>query len=182
MKELILNIEQWAEDRNIIKGAKPLDQAMKLFAEHGELSDHVGNNELDKVFDDVGDVFVVLTIIAKQCNLSIYNHLDIKLKHSGLKVDVAFLTSELAIIATEVYAWDEQSKHFPKYALKHAVARLRSIAEQVGLTLEYCVEQAYNDIKERKGILIDGVFVKESNPHYGQIVLQTGGYGLCDQQ
>ena len=85
MKELILNIEQWAEDRNIIKGAKPLDQAMKLFAEHGEMSDHVGNNELDKVFDDVGDVFVVLTIIAKQCNLSIYNHLDTKLKHSGLK-------------------------------------------------------------------------------------------------
>ncbi len=38
MKELILNIEQWAEDRNIIKGAKPLDQAMKLFAEFGELS------------------------------------------------------------------------------------------------------------------------------------------------
>ena len=182
MKELILNIEQWAEDRNIIKGAKPLDQAMKLFSEHGELSDHVGNNELDKVFDDVGDVFVVLTIIAKQCNLSIFNHLDAKLNHSGLKVDVAFLAFELAVVATEVYEWDEQSKHFPKYALKHAVARLRSIAEQVGLTLEHCVEQAYNDIKERKGILIDGVVVKESNPHYGQIVLQTGGSDLCDQQ
>ena len=37
MKELILNIEQWAEDRNIIKGAKPLDQAMKLFSEHMEV-------------------------------------------------------------------------------------------------------------------------------------------------
>ena len=151
MKELILKIEQWAEDRNIIKGAKPLDQAMKLLSENGELSDRVGNNELDKVFDDVGDVFVVLTIIAKQCNLSIYNHLDAKLNHSGLKVDVAFLAFELAVVATEVYEWDEQSKHFPKYALEHAVARLRSIAEQVGLTLEYCVEQAYIDIKDRKG-------------------------------
>ena len=37
MKGLILNIEQWAEDRNIIKGAKPLDQAMKLFSEHMEV-------------------------------------------------------------------------------------------------------------------------------------------------
>lgn len=174
MKELILNIEQWAEDRNIIKGAKPLDQAMKLFAEHGEMSDHVGNNELDKVFDDVGDVFVVLTIIAKQCNLSIFDHLDVKLNHSGLKVDVAFLAFELAVIATEVYGWDEQSKHFPKYALKHAVARLRSIAEQVGLTLEYCVEQAYIDIKDRKGILIDGVFIKESNPAYKEALEKLG--------
>lgn len=174
MKELILNIEQWAEDRNIIKGAKPLDQAMKLFSENGELSDHVGNNELDKVFDDVGDVFVVLTIIAKQCNLSIYNHLDIKLNHSGLKVDVAFLTSELATIATEVYEWNDESTYFPECALGYAVARLRSIAEQVGLTLEYCVEQAYNDIKDRKGVLYEGVFIKESNPAYKEALEKLG--------
>ena len=174
MKELILKIEQWAEDRNIIKGAKPLDQVMKLLSENGELSDHVGNNELDKVFDDVGDVFVVLTIIAKQCNLSIYNHLDTKLKHSGLKVDVAFLTSELATIATEVYEWDDNSSYFPEYALNHSVARLRSIAEQVGLTLEYCVEQAYNDIKDRKGVLFNGVFIKESNPAYKETLDKLG--------
>src|SRR5574343_532906 len=174
MKELISKIEQWAEDRNIINGAKPIDQAMKLFAEHGELSDNVGNNQLDKVFDDVGDVFVVLTIIAKQCNLSIYNQLDKKLKHSGLKVDVVFLTSELATIATEVYEWDDESTYFPEHALKYSVARLRSIAEQVGLTLEYCVEQAYNDIKDRKGVLYDGVFIKESNPAYQEALIKLG--------
>ena len=174
LEVLVQSIEQWAEDRNIIKGAKPIDQAMKLFSEHGELSDHVGNNELDKVFDDVGDVFVVLTIIAKQCNLSIYNHSDVKLKHSGLKVDVAFLTSELATIATEVYEWDDNSSYFPEYALNCSVARLRSIAEQVGLTLEYCVEQAYNDIKDRKGVLFNGVFIKESNPAYKETLEKLG--------
>lgn len=174
MKELILKIEQWAEDRNIIKGAKPIDQAMKLFAEFGELSDNLGNNQLDKVFDDVGDVFVVLTIIAKQCNLSIYNHLDGKLKHSGLKVDAAFLASELATIATEVYEWNDESTYFPEHALNYAVARLRFIAEQVGLTLEYCVEQAYNDIKDRKGVLYDGVFIKESNPAYKEALEKLG--------
>jgi NTP pyrophosphatase (non-canonical NTP hydrolase) len=169
MKELISKIEQWAEDRNIISGAKPIDQAMKLFAEHGELSENVGNNQLDKVFDDVGDVFVVLTIIAKQCNLSIYNHLNTKLKHSGLKVDVAFLTSELATIATEVYEWDNESTYFPEHALSYSVARLRSIAEQVGLTLEYCVEQAYNDISKREGILWNGVFIKSTHEKYAEI-------------
>ena len=174
LEVLVQSIEQWAEDRNIIKGAKPIDQAMKLFSEHGELSDHVGNNELDKVFDDVGDVFVVLTIIAKQCNLSIYNHSDIKLKHSGLKVDVAFLTSELATIATEVHEWDDESTYFPVHALNCAVARLRSIAEQVGLTLDYCVEQAYNDIKDRKGVLFNGVFIKESNPSYKETLKKLG--------
>ena len=174
MQDLILKIEQWAEDRNIIKGAKPIDQAMKLFAEFGELSDNVGNNQLDKVFDDVGDVFVVLTIIAKQCKLSIFDYLDTKLKHSGLKVDVAFLTSELATIATEVYEWNDESTYFPEYALSYAVARLRSIAEQVGLTLEYCVEQAYNDIKDRKGVVYNGLFIKESDSAYKEALEKLG--------
>jgi len=42
LEQLIQNIEQWAHDRNIIKGSKPIDQAMKLFSEFGELADNVG--------------------------------------------------------------------------------------------------------------------------------------------
>ena len=37
MKELVSKIEQWAIDRNIIDGTKPIDQAMKLFSEFGEM-------------------------------------------------------------------------------------------------------------------------------------------------
>ena len=38
LEVLVQSIEQWAEDRNIIKGAKPVDQAMKLFSEIMEVS------------------------------------------------------------------------------------------------------------------------------------------------
>ena len=38
---------------------------------------------------------------------------------------------------------------------------LINIAERNGLSLTHCLEVAYNDIKDRKGIMIDGVFVKE---------------------
>lgn len=31
------------------------------------------------------------------------------------------------------------------------------------LTLDYCMEVAYNDIKDRKGKMIDGIFVKEAD-------------------
>ncbi len=40
---------------------------------------------------------------------------------------------------------------------------LTIIAEQSGLTIEECLSHAYNDIKGRKGKMIDGVFVKESD-------------------
>lgn len=41
------------------------------------------------------------------------------------------------------------------------VVVLINIAERNGLTLERCLEHAYNDIKDRKGRMIDGVFVKD---------------------
>ena len=40
---------------------------------------------------------------------------------------------------------------------------LAIIAEQHGLTISNCLEHAYNDIKDRKGRMIDGVFVKEAD-------------------
>ncbi len=40
---------------------------------------------------------------------------------------------------------------------------LINIAERNGLTLQECLECAYEDIKHRKGRMIDGCFVKEAD-------------------
>ena len=40
---------------------------------------------------------------------------------------------------------------------------LINIAERNGLTLRECLSVAYDDIKDRKGRMVDGVFVKESD-------------------
>ena len=40
---------------------------------------------------------------------------------------------------------------------------LINIAERNGLTIEDCLEQAWNDIKDRKGTMVDGIFVKEGD-------------------
>jgi len=40
---------------------------------------------------------------------------------------------------------------------------LINIAVRNGLSMEHCLEVAYNDIKDRKGRMIDGVFVKETD-------------------
>lgn len=39
---------------------------------------------------------------------------------------------------------------------------LINIAERNNLSLTECLEVAYNDIKDRKGRMVDGVFVKET--------------------
>ena len=40
---------------------------------------------------------------------------------------------------------------------------LINIAVRNGLSLEHCLDVAYHDIKDRKGRMVDGIFVKESD-------------------
>ena len=40
---------------------------------------------------------------------------------------------------------------------------LINIAERNGLSLTECLQVAYNDIKDRKGRMVDGVFLKEAD-------------------
>ena len=66
MKELITNIEQWAEDRNLIDGATPQKQFIKLMEEFGELCSGIAKNKKDVIKDSIGDCFVVMVILNKQ--------------------------------------------------------------------------------------------------------------------
>src|SRR5699024_1238484 len=37
------------------------------------------------------------------------------------------------------------------------------LSQQLGFTVEECIDIAYDEIKDRKGRMVDGVFVKESD-------------------
>lgn len=92
--ELII---QWAKDRNLIEGATKQSQTVKLMEEMGELAEGVAKSKQDLVKDSLGDMYVVMTILA----------------------------------------------------------------EMHGVTMKECIALAYDEIKNRKGKMIDGVFVKE---------------------
>ena len=40
---------------------------------------------------------------------------------------------------------------------------LINIMERNGLSMEHCLQVAYNDIKDRKGKMVDGIFIKEGD-------------------
>lgn len=152
MNDLIAKIEQWAEDRNIIKGSKPIDQAMKLFSEFGELADNVGKGRDCR--DDIGDVFVVLTIMCKQLGMSMSTVSPIKAKIKNTpKQMVSLLLLDFHEILTCPAMCD----------FDDAVGTLKHIAEYFGYTLEECVQIAYNDIKDRHGYMKNGIFIKLSD-------------------
>ena len=73
MRELIDNVIQWANDRNIIEGSTPIKQLDKTSEEFNELQRAVGmytvtedDNWLEDVLDAYGDILVTLIISAHQ--------------------------------------------------------------------------------------------------------------------
>jgi NTP pyrophosphatase (non-canonical NTP hydrolase) len=73
--DLIVLIEEWAEARNLILGATPKGQFHKLIQECAELSDNLCKGKDPR--DDIGDILVVLIIMAKQLNVDIADCLNI---------------------------------------------------------------------------------------------------------
>ena len=93
------DILNWAADRNLVSGSTPDKQFLKLVEEVGEIAHGLARDNRKEIIDSIGDVVVVLTILAAQ----------------------------------------------------H------------GMHIEDCIEYAWEEIKDRKGKMIDGVFVKEAD-------------------
>lgn len=66
MKSTFDLIRSWADDRNIIAGSTPRRQVDKLAEEFQELVDAVEQGDHGGIVDAIGDMIVVLTILAEQ--------------------------------------------------------------------------------------------------------------------
>lgn len=92
-------IVNWANDRNLIQGSTIQAQTIKLAEEFGELAEAVAKGRIPQALDSIGDMGVVLTVIAAQ----------------------------------------------------------------FGSSFEDCLAMAYDEIKDRKGKMVNGVFIKEGD-------------------
>lgn len=172
MEQLIKQIEQWAEDRNIIKGSKPIDQAMKLFSEFGELADNVGKGRDCR--DDVGDCTVVLIVIAKQFGKTVADVVTNVINEPYcFNKNIKHAMVELGMTITSML--HENNSDPIMFNIEDALCNLNDICMVNNYTLEECVKIAYNDIKHRKGLMHNGVFIKESDPAYAKVIAEIEG-------
>lgn len=172
MQQLIKNIEQWAEDRNLIEGSTPQKQMLKLMEEFGELCGGIARNNPEMIKDAIGDCFVVLVVLNKQVNWNInFNDYQDKFVHNFIRNDIlkdGLNSVEIIhIIATIIPAL--YTKVMPpvyddeRYAIWSLLVAFSDIANINGFSLSDCIQHAYDQIKDRKGKMIDGVFVKEED-------------------
>ena len=81
---------QWSEDRGIIQNSTPQIQCLKLGSEFGELCDNIAKGRDCK--DDIGDMLVVMTNIAKMKGYTLAECWDVA--YDDIKDRKGFLNSE----------------------------------------------------------------------------------------
>ena len=155
LDQLTRKVRMWAEERNILLGCTPLDQSMKLFSEFGELADNVGKGRDTK--DDIGDVLVVTIIMSTQMNFDIIPEYEaITITDLDQFTDKQLALSLNMALCSFVMMPDNKS-------ILQVLSLLSMLAVIKGSTLAECLGVAYNDIKDRKGRMENGVFIKESD-------------------
>lgn len=189
LPEVTEAIRGWANDRNIIKGSDPYAQFRKLVSEFGEFGGHLydlmshielGEHNLakqlvDKIQDDIGDNYVVLTILCAQ---------------KGYAADGFMLFQPVAVSNAPYAEYLLLARSYGKMAdaiskndeegfvceMRTSLRLLFQVANKVGMGLYSCALAAYNDIKDRKGVMFNGTFIKESDELYEAAVkvLQEG--------
>ena len=65
--QLIENVIEWADNKGLLKKYNSTKQMLKVIEEVGETAGALAKNNEDDLKDGIGDVFVTLIILSKQC-------------------------------------------------------------------------------------------------------------------
>lgn len=142
-------VEQWFVERNLDKSS-PRKQFLKLVEETGELFEGIAKGNNDLIKDALGDMQVVLVGLEMQLE----NKSD---DSESLYLD---LMNDIGLLA---YSLKVRNPHASKNLILTIRKLIEDIAKENQTTSEECLEIAYEEIKDRKGKMVDGVFVKEED-------------------
>ena len=158
LHKLITNVQQWSIDRGLDK-ADSKKQMLKLYEEFGELASGLAKGNKEVVKDSIGDVIVVLIILAQQQGLEKISDFNIICNHLQPSELMPQASETIGLISLRV----RRIKNEIEEPVVRLISYLRTIAKYENLKFEDCLSQAWNEIKDRKGKLIDGVWVKEED-------------------
>lgn len=156
MEELIKKVQEWSIERGL-NTADPNKQRLKLWEEFGELNASIARDDREGAIDAIGDMLVVMIIYKQQLGYGsndVFEPKQDNLDFLGRLEDSALLDYVgYGIVQTRSYI----------QSIEQVVDNLTMLAYRLGTNLEECLAAAYDVIKDRKGKMINGVFVKQED-------------------
>jgi len=167
IQELVPLIQEWAKERKIYEELTPFDELLKTHEEVGELIKACYENDKPAIQDAIGDVLVTLInycyMVEEDVNHIIKHALTTTPDTKSPPVRLAIF-SEMVLADLLRYECKQGFKlsHISPYSnTLYIIKNLISISLLKSTTLEECLNIAYNEIKSRKGKMINGKFVKD---------------------
>lgn len=138
-------IVQWAKARKL-DTADPARQFLKVIEEFYEIFDP--NNTSELTIDAIGDYHITLIILALQtgCDIEYPEHYIEGFSNVNGRIAAAIARGKpVGLLIGE------------------AILANEGMATDINVGYGCCIAQAYNEIKDRKGEMRNGVFVKEED-------------------
>lgn len=140
LEELQVLILEWAKEKDLLHIENAPKQRLKLLEEVGETASAILKNKPDEIKDGIGDIFVVLVILAEQTKEYIDFYFCVKSKKESL--------------FRLLYSGNNDDCF-------SALFNLNDTALSLNLNLTECANLAWNEIKDRKGKTENGTFIRE---------------------
>lgn len=153
MQQTIDKIKTWSIDRGLDK-AEPHNQMLKMIEEFGEIAAGLARGNMDEVKDGIGDMKVVATILKEQLKNDSGNIPQQNTILLLLLFDIGSLAREI------VFSQEIEKIESSVFCVERG---LEALADTFDTTVEECTAIAWDEIKDRKGKMINGVFVKEAD-------------------
>lgn len=160
--KLIELIEQWAIDRSLDKNGTVEGQLIKTAEEVAELIIGISKDDIEVIKDSIGDVFVTLVVGCLICdrrqNLLNAIYLLNRSEEIGEYADKYEYIKNLMCDCTSLLVDKNYNQD-----IHMLLTRIIMVADFYDLEFIDCVESAYGEIADRKGVIKNGSFVKESD-------------------
>lgn len=151
-------ITQWAEQREILTKSTPKKQLIKTHEEINELLMALEDDNKEELKDAIGDIAITLIIYAKMKGYYI-NYFEGEHPTIQNCTELSLLTNY-----NDLYYEEQLNAHGSTYFEENLVSAtfltLETIANNHQLSFFDCIKSAYLVIKNRKGKIIKGQFVK----------------------
>lgn len=167
IQELVPLIQEWAKEREIYEQLTPFDELLKTHEEVGELIKACYDNNRSAVQDAIGDVMITLI---NYCYFKEVDFIPIIKKSlrrpNTTRVSLWFIALQVnrtlnSLIFDEARCNVFDTLEYISFTVCEMLKPLNRLALLEDTTLEECLNIAYNEIKDRKGIIINGKFIKD---------------------
>ena len=163
MDKLIEMVNAWAKERGLDK-VDARTQYTKLIEEQGELAKAIVQKNIDGdsgVLDSIGDYQVTLIIycLIRDIHIAFWKTVINPKEFTTEKLYMNLVSTSSKIIAS----YNKGLVTNEIRNIENTFQLLSLVAGKYDTTLEDTLELAYNEIKDRKGRLVNGVFIKEDD-------------------